>query len=237
MLIDECGRVIGVNASVGRVRGGQRRVRHRAGPIGGDQRPRCWPLSSARSAFSSTPRPVRRPINASIAARLAADEEAIAAEARARADAEARSADAASRRRQLLIAIGVATVAIAALTEASPCSYADHGPRPAGTRPGLAWARENRHGLGVFLASIAATIACDRGRNRPRPGHARPLSPPASPPPPSPPPLIVATRASSAGSARSAARPFWVTGEGSRRSADHAFSRTAKARSTSASVL
>ena len=187
-LIDECGRVIGVNASVG-------------GSVAANGEFAIAPGQSAAisgsvlAAFLGplgvqfNTAPCAAPINASIAARLAADEEAIAAEARARADAEARLADAASRRRQLLIAIGVATVAIAALT--GGLTLLLRRPRPQASEPGQAPRGPARTvSLGVFLASIAATILATAAVTALVLG-AR-LSPPASPPPPSPPPPIVA---------------------------------------------
>ncbi len=192
-LIDECGRVIGVNASVG-------------GALAANGEFAIAPGQSAAisgsvlAAFLGplgvqfNTAPCAAPINASIAARLAADEAAIATEARARADAEARLADAASRRRQLLIAVGIATVAIAALTAGLTLLF--RRPRStAANKSGEATPKFARTvSLGVFLAAIAATILATAAVTALVLG-AR-LSPP--PPPPPPPPATVANPPASA---------------------------------------
>ena len=113
-LIDECGRVIGVNASVGgsmSASGEFAIAPGQSAAISGSVLARF--LGPLGVPFNSAP--CAAPINAAIAARLAADEAAIAAEAKARADAEAKLAEAAQRRHQFLIVTGVVAAIIGAL--------------------------------------------------------------------------------------------------------------------------
>ncbi len=184
-LIDECGRVIGVNVSVGgstNANGEFAIAPGQSAAISGDVLAAF--LGPLGVPFNSAP--CATPISAAVAARLASDEAAIASEAKARADAEASLADAAQRRHQLLIFVGVAAVALAAL--GLGLSLLLRRPRTgAGARRADGSARPS-FGLGVLLASIAAAILATAavtalvlgGRAAPGP-PAGPLALPAGP--------------------------------------------------------
>ncbi len=155
-LIDECGRVIGVNATVGGSLGANGEFAIAPGQsaaISGSVLARF--LGPLGVPFSSAP--CAAPINAAISARLAADEAAIAGEAKARADAEAKLADAAQRRRQFLIVTGVVAAIIAALALGFELLF--HRSRPATAEPGESPRKPGRKvGIGVLVACVAAAI-------------------------------------------------------------------------------
>ena len=155
-LIDECGRVIGVNASVGgsmSASGEFAIAPGQSAAISGSVLARF--LGPLGVPFNSAP--CAAPINAAIAARLAADEAAIAAEAKARADAEAKLAEAAQRRHQFLIVTGVVAAIIGALALGLELLF--HRSRPAAAEPGENRRKPGRKvGIGVLVACVAAAI-------------------------------------------------------------------------------